>query len=160
MTLLPDPYVGPYPWLNPSWSYGDDIQPVLDLAADQINQRNDILANFSLQLVHLLDGCDDHLTAVTLGNFVEGNFERNIAGVIGPGCSSSTAVLAPLVRRSEISTVSIHDAGSPTLANRSEYSHLLGVLGPTKSFIKGFFYLIGKGNWTRIAVLYVCIGRA
>ena len=155
LTLLP--YVSPYPGLNPSWSYGDDIQPALDLAADQINQRNDILANFSLQLVHLLDGCDDHLTAVTLGNFVEGTFankERNIAGVIGPSCSSSTAALAPLVGRSEINTVSIHDAGSPTLANRSEYSHLLGVLGPTNSFIKGFFYLIGKGDWTRIAVLY------
>ena len=154
LTLVP--YSNPEPSLNPSWNGGDDIQPVLDLAVDQINRRDDILGNISLQLIHQSDGCDEVLTPLTLANFLFEAYSRRrkLVGVIGPSCSSSTAGLAPVTERSETDVVSVHFAGSPRFEDRLRYPHHLGLLGSTESFVQGFLHLIRKGNWTRIAVLY------
>ena len=128
----------------------------MNLAMDQINRRHDILGNSSLQLIHQCDGCDEHLTAITVTSFVTEAYSARgqLAGVIGPGCSSSTAALAPLTTRSGLEVVTVHDAGSPTFGNRSNYPFHLGVLGSTETFVQGFSHLIRKTNWTRIAILY------
>ncbi len=155
LTLFP--YPSQDPATDPSWKGGNDVRPAVDLAVDQINARTDILGNYSLQLIHREDGCDEHLAQITFTGFVEGLYSRgvtNLVGIIGPGCSSSTSNLAPLVGRPDIEMVTVHDAGSPSLTNRSMNPHLVGILGSSKSFIKSFLYLIRMGNWSRIAILY------
>ena len=156
LTLLP--YHTPFASSNPSWGGGDNVRPAIDLAADQINKREDILGNYSLETVHLKDGCDEHLTSITFTNFVQGWYDakrkKNLVALLGPGCSSSTIALAPLVQHPDIDVVSVHDAGSPSLSNRSQYGNLLGALGTTRSFIESFLYLVSISKWTKIAVLF------
>ena len=151
------PYFNSIPSLNPSWDGGDDVQPALNLAMDQINRHDGFLDNYTLQLVHGDSGCDRELTVRTLENFVTHGYmphRKGVTGIIGPGCSSSSAALAPLVGRPDISLVAVHGAGSHTLANRTNYPHLLGVLGTTESFAQSFQYLLERGNWSRIGILY------
>ena len=157
LTFLP--YRSPYASSNPSWSGGDSVRPAIDLAADQINEREDILANYSLKIVHLKDGCDTHLISVTFTDFVQGWWydvkrKNDLVAMLGPSCSSSTFALAPIVQHPEIDVVSVHDAGSPSLSNRSLYRNLLGILGTSQSFIESFLYLVSTSKWTKIAVLF------
>ena len=56
LTLLP--YYNPDPSLNPTWNEGDNIQPSMDLAKDQINSNPLILENYTLELIHAKSGCD------------------------------------------------------------------------------------------------------
>jgi len=162
LTLLP--YSSNYSFSDPSWNAGDDLQPALNLAVDQINERSDILCNFTLQLVHKRDGCDLPLTDITLSNFAEAISERHVqqvaegsspmAGTIGPSCSASTEELFNLSGRPEIKMVSVHDAANPEFENRSKYPYLIGVLGSTRSFIQGFLELLRRSKWTKIAILF------
>jgi len=153
LTLLP--YRRPESGLQPSWDAGDDIQPVLNMAADDVNACSDTLANYSLKLIHSYDGCDDTLTPVTLASFAQA-FAQNmqLAGVIGPGCSSSTGALANLTGRPELGVVTVHDAGSPKFENRSVYPYQIGILGSTQSFIQGFYHLLEESKWKKIAILF------
>ena len=153
LTLLP--YFDPDPFLNPTWAEGDNLQPVLELAKDQINENKSLLENYTLELIHAKSGCDQ--VARTIASFVEEAFapnKENIVGTIGPGCSISTIGLAPLLNRSELSIVMLHGSGSPTLANRSEYQYLLGTLGSTESFIEGFLFLLNESKWENVFILY------
>ena len=161
LTLLP--YSSEYSSSNPSWNVGDDLQPALNLAVDQINGRDDILCNYTLELVHKHDGCDIPLTGITLANFAEGIAEhmppfaegsRPYAGIIGPCCTASTTDLSQLSGRQELRMVSVHDAGSPKFENESRNPYLIGVLGSTRSFIQGFMELLRRSNWTKIAILF------
>ena len=156
LTLLP--YRSPFASTNPSWTDGDNVRPAIDLAVDQINKREDILVNYNLEIVHLKDGCDEHLTSVTFADFVQGWYytkrKKNLMALLGPGCSSSTIALARLVQHPAVDVVTVHDAGSPSLSNRSRYGNLLGALGSSRSFVESFLYLISRANWTKIAVLF------
>ena len=156
LTFLP--YRNLYASSNPSWSGGDNVRPAIDLAAYQINRREDILVNYSLEIVHLKDGCDKHLTSITFTDFVQGWYDakkkNEFVALLGPSCSSSTIALAPLVQHPGIDVVSVHDAGSPGLSNCFRYGNLLGALGTSRSFIESFLYLISRAKWTNVAVLF------
>lgn len=152
LSLLP--YYNPEPTLNPSWNAGDDIQPALEFAQDQINNST-LLENYTLQLIYAQEGCSQvarTFVSFVMNVFVPGN--TNIAGIIGPGCSASTLGLAPLTSRSNISLVMVHGSGSPELNNRDKYKYLLGTLGSTEIFIQGFLYLLREAHWKRVAILY------
>ena len=56
LTLLP--YYNPDPSLDPAWNEGDNIQPAMELAKDQINSNPSILENYTLELIHAHSGCD------------------------------------------------------------------------------------------------------
>lgn len=153
LSLLP--YRDSEPNLNPSWDEGSSVQPAMDLARDQINCNSSILKNYTLELIYGDGGCN--LVTKTAVGFTRHTFPLNsnaITGIIGPGCSSSTIALAPLVGRPQVELVMVHGAGSLTLSNRSTYSNLLGSLGSTENFVNGFLSLIKMANWTRIAILY------
>ncbi len=153
LTLLP--YYNPVPFLNPSWNDGDNIQPVLELAKDQINKNESLLENYTLELIHAESGCN-HIARTSV-DFVKEAFyphRDNLTGIIGPGCSSSSVSLAPLTNRSELGIVVLHGSGSNLLACRTEYPYLLGTLGSIESFVNGFMLLLKEGKWTKIAVLY------
>lgn len=153
LTLLP--YFNPVPAKNPSWDGGNDIQPVLDLAKDQINSNPFLLENYTLELVHGRDGCDV-VTETPLG-FIQKVFtpdSSRFAGIIGPGCSSSTTMLGQVTGRPELDIVLLHGGGSEDIADRERYGHLLGTLGSTEGFVEGFRNLVRKSGWNRVAILY------
>ena len=102
LTLLP--YYNPDPSLNPSWNEGDNIQPAMELAKDQINSNPLILENYTLELIHAHSGCD--ILVETEYSFSKEAFPRSnspsvrrLTGVIGPGCSSSSIALAPFTQQ-------------------------------------------------------------
>lgn len=153
LTLLP--YPNPEPALHPSWDGGDDVQPVLDLAKDQVNRHPSVLENYTLELIHGRDGCD--IVVETPLGFVERVFTPEaprFAGIIGPGCSTSTTLLGPTTGQPDLSMVMLHGGGSILLANRTIYPNLVGTLGSTEGFVHGFVNLVRKASWKRLAILY------
>lgn len=152
LTLLP--YYHRDPFLDPSWNEGDNIVPAINLAVDQVNNSSMLLQNYTLQLVHAEAGCNQ--VTRTLVNFVKETFapESVLAGIIGPGCSSSSISLGSFTSRPELGLVMTHGSGSPLLADRIKYPYLLGALGSTEGFVEGFLYLLNKARWKRVAILY------
>ena len=156
LTLLP--YYNSDPSFNPAWNEGDNIQPAMELAKDQINSNPSILENYTLELIHAHSGCDKVLE--TRYSFIKEAFPRNnssvrrLTGIIGPGCSSSSIALAPLTNRSEIGLVMVHVTGRPILADRVKYRYMLSILGSIESIVEGFLYLLEETNWSNVAVIY------
>ena len=156
LTLLP--YYNPDPSLNPAWNEGDNIQPAMELAKDQINSNHSILENYKLELIHAHSGCD--IPTETEYSFSKEAFPRSnssirrLTGVIGPGCSSSSIALAPFTNRSEIGLVTVHVTGTPILADRVKYRYMLSILGSSESYVKGFLDILRKSAWKRVAILY------
>ena len=157
LTLLP--YYNPDPSLDPAWNDGDNIQPAMELAKDQINSNTLILENYTLELIHAHSGCN--IPVETGYSFSKEAFPRSnspsvrrLTGVIGPGCSSSSIALAPFTNRSEIGLVTVHLSGTPILADRVKYRYMLSILGSSESYVKGFLYILEKSDWKRVAILY------
>lgn len=152
LTLLP--YFNPIPSLNPSFDQGNDIQPAINLAVDQVNCNISLLTNYTLELVHGFDGCDV-MTETSLG-FLKHAFSTEgtafVTGIIGPGCSSSVSFLSSVTKR--LSLVMVHGGASHELSNRTQYPYLLGTLGSTENFVKSFNYLTIGAQWRRVALFY------
>ena len=154
LTMLP--YPNAIPQFNPSWTQGPDILPALFLAEDQINNRTDILPCHYLELVPVDGGCDIAATTATstaIGLLREEDMTR-VVGVIGPGCSRSALQTAHTLNQPEIELIQLHDAGSPLLENRDEFTNALGILGSTKSFVDLSLALMRKSGWQNIAILF------
>lgn len=153
LSLLP--YQNSQPSLNPSWAHGDNIEPALELAQDQINNSSSLLQGYRLQMVYSRSGCD--IVPLTTVGFVMQAFDQDrdrLTGVIGPGCSVSAESYSALTTRSAPGLVTTHGAGSPLLSNRTTHQYLLGALGSTGPFVKGLLLLLNHTEWKRLAVLY------
>ena len=154
LTMLP--YPNAIPQFNPSWTDAPNILPALELAEEQINNRTDILPCHKLELVHVDGGCD--IAATTAINVAIGLLGKEgrpqVVGVIGPGCSASALQTAHALNLAPVELVQVHDAGSPLLADRTEFSNSLGILGSTQSFVDLSFALMRKTGWQNIAILF------
>ena len=154
--LIMLPFPNPIPGFNPSWTDAPKILPALFLAADQINNRSDILPCHQLELAAIDGGCDIAATtaySAAAGLIGEGGMAR-VVGVIGPGCSASTLQTAHTLNQPDIELVHIHDAGSPLLSDRSKYRNSLGILGSTQSFVDLSLALMWKSGWRNVAILF------
>lgn len=148
------PYPDPRPSLHPSWDGGPNIVPALRLAVEHINNHTDVLNQYKLELINEDGGCNIVSKAVI--GFVHRVLERGrrVVGIIGPGCSSSSLAIAPLIVEEELSLISIHVAGSPLLENRTQYFNSFGCLGSSYGFAEAAFALMNKNNWRNISALY------
>ena len=153
LSLLP--YPDPRPLYQPSWDEGPTLFIAEQLAVDHINQRNDILTNYTVQIVKGDSGCNLELKAfLTFVQYLVHNKEMKIAGVVGPGCSTSTAAVSPLMMRSGIALINIHIAGSLQLADRQRYSNSFSMLDSTEVFVDASLALIAQNQWSQFATLY------
>ena len=152
LSLLP--YYNTDPSISPSFDGGQNIQPALELAQDQINNSSTLLENYTLKLVFAQDGCNI-MSVATLSYVMEAFSGRGrLTGIVGPTCSASTIELSSLTNRTPLNLVTVHDAGSPTLADRTRYPFMLGTLGSAESFLQGLVNLLKRAQWKRVAVLY------
>ena len=158
----------PYPdkQFRPSWDQGDDILPAMELAAEQINNRSDILPCHQLELVNVDSGCN--IVPKTSVKIVENLFyeskqwqfqkrdtdNQTIIGVIGPGCTISTKQVSDITNRPEVELVILHDAGSPLFANRTKYKNSISILGSIQPFASVSIALMRETKWRNIAILY------
>ena len=94
LSLLP--YPDDNPALQPSWDEGPTLFLAEQLAVEHINNRHDILQDYHLELVQGDSGCNIKSKAILA--FVEHVLAsgKQIVGIVGPGCSTSTAIVSPL----------------------------------------------------------------
>lgn len=77
-----------------------------------------------------------------------------VIGMIGTGCSASALQTANSLDQAGVELVQVHDAGSPLLANRTNYNNSLGILGSTQSFVDLALALMRKSGCKNIAILF------
>lgn len=152
LSLLP--YPDPRPLFQPSWDEGPTLFLAEQLAVEHINQRNDILQNHTIVLIQGDSGCNIEQKALLA--FVDQliHSRHPIAGVVGPGCSTSAAAVSPLIGHDEVALINIHIAGSLQLANRMRYPNSFSTLDSTEVFVKAAVALITHNQWTQVAALY------
>jgi hypothetical protein len=150
------PYHNPDPFFNPSFDQGQNIQPALELARDQINNSSILLKNYTLNLVFAEDGCD--ILTISTVSFVTETFATKgrgqLIGTLGPACSASAISLASITNRTDVGMVMVHGAGSAMLADRTKYPYLLGTLGTTDGFVQALLYILRRAAWKRVGILY------
>ena len=142
--------------LAPSWASAPIYTPVLELARDRINNRSDILEEHELELVYGDSSCNSATTEATTA-FVKNVFSeqrKQIAGIIGPECSPSTALLSPITNRPDVALISIHLAHTLRLDGNRRQPYSFGIAGSYDVFVDFALALMMYNNWTQVAVLY------
>ena len=159
LTILPYPDNILPKQFRPSWDQGLNILPAMELAAEQINNRSDILSCHQLELVNVDGGCEiTPKTSLGIAENLYGpqtnNDHQTIVGLIGPGCSLSALHVSNITNRPEVELVVLHDAGSPLLANRTKYNNSIGILGSDHPLVELSVKLVRETKWRNIAILY------
>jgi len=144
-----------YMYNDPAWNIGQAIVPAARLAADQINNRSDLLAGYTLRLLERESGCS--LTSKTLINFAEAEFynseERGIVGMIGPGCPGSVLATAQQTSRPLLNIVQISVSSSPKIGG-SNYINSFRTVPPVSTYIDAFIGMMDAAEWRRVAIVY------
>ena len=150
LSLLPYPD----PLFSHSWREGLAISLALDMARDQINNQTELLPDYHIELIHDDSGCE--YTTKAYVSLMRNVFysDKKVIGIVGPGCSRSTAALAQLTSRKEVALVTVHGGGSPLLSNRTLYPYALSSLGSHDLFKVLGIKLMEKSNWKRVGVLF------
>ena len=152
LSLLPYPNADPR--LQPSFDEGPTLEIVGRLAVERINNAPDILPGYTVKLLRGDGGCQIWSTALTsLFEHVITSFKQ-VVGVVGPGCSTSATTVAPQIGRNSTSLLCIHIAGSPLLADRSNYPYAFSTLDSTEAFAEAIIALVMNNGWENIAVLF------
>ena len=154
LTILPYPVSGPVE--QPSWLEGMNVLPAAYLAVDMINQRDDLLPGYSLELINEDGGCHlaDRARISFVRRIIAERGQRPVVGIIGPACSASTLAVSALSSHPDIAIVNLHLAGTPSLENRKDFAYSFGLLGSSYSLVRAMAELMRVDNWTRIAALY------
>ena len=156
LSMLPY-YIDEFPPEHqPAYIDGPRMLPALYLAVDQINNRSDILEKYKIELIESNGGCD--LDSVTIVSFVSNVFHGNkqIVGIIGPGCADGVRALSTLTHREEVSLVHIHIANSPLFpnANQSHHKNSFSTFSAhvRTAFAESFVAIVKENGWSRFGI--------
>ena len=121
---------------------------------EQINEREDILAGYSANLIVANSACN--VSPHTVVNFVTSFFHSGVrfAGIVGPSCSESVSLISPITAEEDVAILNFHIANSPHFADRSRYGYSFGPVGSAYAFVKQFVLLMKENEWESVAVLY------
>ena len=148
------------PWSNylyndAAWNIGPALIPAARLAADQINQRSDLLQGYTLRLLERESGCK--LTSKTLINFVEAEFYnsngKGVVGMVGPGCSESVTVTAHQINQSVLDFMQVSISFSPDINGR-EYINSFRTVPPASVYVDAYASLMEAADWKKVGVVY------
>ncbi|MCG8623301.1 MAG: hypothetical protein MJE68_15085, partial [Proteobacteria bacterium] len=157
LVMAPYPDCPPF---RPSWEGGPAVVPAAIVAKDLINQKDDILRDYKIEFIVSDSGCNISTKAVN--SFIHGLFysDRNVVGIIGPGCSEAALAIAPLVSNDKMSLIQIAPtATSPSLTDTSLYPNTFRPIVSALGFVNFQLRLIEQKNYFHIGALYE-IGRA
>ena len=150
--------MAPYPSLppfNPSWEGGPAVVPAALVAKDYINNRDDILKDYTLNFLVLNSGCNVVLNArhnLTESVFYSG---KNIVGIIGPGCSEAALAVAPLVIDDRISLLQVAPtATSPLLTNHTLYPNTFRPTVSALGYVNIYLEIIRRHNYRNVGAVY------
>ena len=153
LVLLPFDIDGSSPE-QPSYTEGPILLPAAELAVEQINRRQDLLSDYSVNVTVVNSACN--LEDTTLVNFVETFFHSDIhfAGIVGPACSDAAEVVSAITGEAGVSILNFHIVSSPQLTDRSRYGYSFGTTGSSHSYVGLFIQLMIMNGWQSVAVLY------
>ena len=149
--LTTAPYPDP---MDDAWHGGIALTTAVRLALKQLNDQSNILQDYELEAIEDNSGCEVTPTA-TMAFFRNSLYSgKNIVGLIGPACSGSTLVLAPLLARQEINMIQIAPTATSPRIEAQNYSTTFTMIGSSAHIINSFTALMKHNSWTRVATLY------
>ena len=156
LTLLP--YFNPEFTLELQYLFdlGNTIYPAIELAAEMINNRTDILNGFNIKLLKENSACTIPFRATEglLRGLSVGKDDPPIVGIIGPACSISSTSVAEFCGQEEVSLLNIYFVGTPTINDRKRYPFSYGSIDSVDVIPKAVVALIKQQSWTSISVFY------
>ncbi len=147
---------GPYPDLlegDSAWPGGIPLVSAVRLAFKHINSNSAILQDYRLEALEDDSGC--RLPSKALLSFHHKNFYsgKKVVGIVGPGCSGSTLLVAPLLSRSSVSIIQIApSATSPAIQALNE-STTFTMITPL-SMVGAFVATMKNNNWKQLTIVY------
>ena len=133
------------------WPGGPSLFPAAQLAADMLNNRTDILTDYSVRLVDGDSGCGLN-TWATVTFAREAYRQSRVVGIVGPACSSAAAQIGGLSTHPGINLVAITIANGPQLRNK--YSNMFRLISSSILYGEALFKLMKFNNWKSIATIY------
>ena len=152
LVMAPYPDCPPF---NPSLEFGPAVVPAAFVAKDLINQRDDILEDYRINLLVYDSGCN--LSSKAVNNFLEALFYSNktIVGIIGPACSEATIAIANLITDNRMSLIQISpSATSPKLTNTTAFPNTFRPVASALGFVYFYMDLIEHMKYKKVGVLY------
>ena len=152
LVMAPYPDISPF---NPSWTGGPAVVPAAIVAKNLINERDDILMDYRIELIVVDSGCN--VSSKAVNNLTEKVFHsrRDIVGIIGPGCSEATTAIASLVTDDRISLIQIApSATSPDLTNTTLYPNTFRPIVSALGFVHTYIDFIKQKSYRHVGALY------
>ena len=139
---------------QPSYTEGPILLPSVELAVDQINQCEDILSGYHINITVANTACN--LKTYTEVNFVKSFFHSGVrfAGIVGPTCSDAAEIVSAITGQKAISILNFHITSSPRLIDRKRYGYSFGTAGSSHGYVGLFLQLMKLNNWQTIAIFY------
>ena len=139
---------------QPLYIDGPEIQPAAELAVDQINQREDLLAGYSVNMTVANSACN--LIGHTATNFVAAFFHSGVryAGIVGPTCSESVEFVSSITGHEDVAILNFHIANSQRLTDRNKYRYSFSTVSSTNPLVVLVVRLMREKKWSSVAVLY------
>ena len=157
VVMAPYPDCPPF---NPSWARGPAVVPAAIVAKDLINSRDDILKGYRIELIMRDSGCNISSKAVT--SLLQGLFysDKNVVGIIGPGCSEAALAVAPLISDNKMSLIQVAPtATSPNLTDTSLYPNTFRPIISAWGFVDFQLNLMELKKYHHVGAVYE-VGRA
>ncbi len=147
---------GPYPDLlegDSAWPGGIPLVSAVRLALKHINSNSAILQDYRLEALEDDSGC--RLPSKALLSFHRKTFysEKNIVGIVGPSCSGSTLLVAPLLSRSGVSIIQIAPSASSPAIQALNESTTFTMITPL-SMVGAFIATMKNNNWKLLTIVY------
>ena len=151
--LLMVPYADPLSRSSFAFYYdfqGHQMTPIANLAVRHINNRSDILKDYTLDFIMSDTGCRAQRDVYSFAKDIV-HRDKPLAGIVGPSCDSSASSILQLTTEDRLPLVSIHWGRFPSFAN---YTNAFGIIGSISTVVDAYLELIKTNNWKRIALLY------
>lgn len=139
---------------NASWPAGPGLIPAARLAVDHINNRTDVLENFTLVLLEGHSACEHvqqarvNLTAQVLHH----NLSEKVVGIVGPGCSESAISVGDLVVRQKLNLIQVSIGTTPDINSTLENS--FRSIGSSLLYVDALLEMASQYKWNRVGVLF------
>ena len=156
VVLAPFPDKVARPIFQPDWDGGPALIPAARLAADRINNRTDILAEYRLRLLEGDSGCNvETKSALSVaGNLFEHSLNCSVVGIIGPACTGATTFVGDIGALDEVSLIQISPSATSPILISSEYVNTFRVLSSSLEHVEVFIRLMEQNGWEDVAALY------
>ena len=156
--------VEPYPVsdeFGDHWDNAFKLIPAGHLAAEQINQRSNILPGHKLKLIDIdSEFCGKNIISKGIANIYRELVNPNrscIVGVIGLFCSPVTSAISPIISHPNIGGY-VHIAASTSPAHRKsdhfKESNLFHIIGSSGVLNEAILALMHTYNWRRVASIH------